>query len=360
MTTDEKYMHLCFQLARKAIGCTSPNPMVGAVIVHEDKIIGEGYHVCCGQAHAEANAIRSVKDKELLAKSTLYVNLEPCSHHGKTPPCAQLIIDNKIPHVIISNIDPFPKVSGRGIAMLQQAGVQVTTGIFEAEGRELNKRFFTFYEKHRPYIILKWAQSSDNFMDAERTELSNRPTIFSSQATQMLNHKLRAEEDAILVGTNTVLLDNPQLTTRMYEGKNPVRIILDREGRIPQDYKIYDGVADTLIFTKDAKENNDFANFVTIDFSENILQQVLDELYRRQITSLIVEGGSKVLHSFIAENLWDEAKVETAPFALGKGVKAPILNLDFLQKEEFIGENKIQYFKAPPLFPLVGELGGGS
>ncbi len=343
--TNEEYMRFCFRLAEKGIADVAPNPMVGAIIVHRDEIIGQGYHEKYGGPHAEPNAINSVKNQTLLKESTLYVNLEPCSHYGKTPPCVDLIIEKQIPQVVISNVDPNPKVSGHGIKKLQEAGIKVTTGILVEEGWELNKRFFTYYTQKRPYVLLKWAQSIDGFMDKVREDLSVPPVIFSTPETQKLNHKIRAEEAAILVGTNTVLLDNPQLTTRLWKGKDPLRISFDCDNKIPSDACIFDLSAETLIFSRKTKRVNNFISFVTIDFSKNVLQQVMDELYARKIISLIVEGGAQTLRSFIEENLWDEAKVEIAPFLLKNGVKAPELNKNLLYKEEFIGENKLQYYK---------------
>lgn len=337
-------MQRCFELAAKGICYASPNPMVGAVIVYNDEIIGEGYHEKYGTAHAEPNAIRSVKNQDLLQNSTLYVNLEPCSHFGKTPPCASLIIEKKIPRVVICNVDPFPKVAGRGIKMMQEAGIEVVSGILEAEGRELNKRFFTFHEKKRPYILLKWAQSEDGFIDALRKDKTQTPYIFSSAESQRLNHKTRTEEAAILVGTNTVLMDNPQLTNRLCEGKNPLRVAIDRNGKIDSGYRIMDGSTPSLIFTETEKENLPGVEFVKIDFSKNIIDQILTELYKRNKLSLIVEGGSKLINSFIDANIWDEAKVEIAPVKLGEGTLAPVLK-EQATHFEFFDANKMLYYK---------------
>lgn len=275
----------CLQLAAKGRGYVAPNPMVGAVVVHKDLIIGEGYHRACGQAHAEVNAIASVRDQRLLEDSTLYVNLEPCSHHGKTPPCADLIIGKKIPRVVIGTRDPFPKVSGGGIRRLEQAGVELITGVLEAECNELNKRFFTFHSKKRPYIILKWAQSADGYMDRHRQVGDGQlPVVFSDDYTRLLVHKMRAEESGIIVGKNTALLDSPQLTTRYWCGESPRRLIAD---------------------------------------SGESLSQLMERLYGDQVQSLIVEGGAKLLAGFIEAGLWDEARVEHSEVLLGAGVKAP-------------------------------------
>jgi len=344
MTTDEKYMHRCLKLAEQGLGSTAPNPMVGATIVYNGEIIGEGYHQRYGEPHAEPNAIHSVKDQLLLTQSTLYVNLEPCSHYGKTPPCAALIIEKKIPRVVIANVDPFPKVSGRGIKMMQDAGIDVTLNVLKDEGRILNKRFFTFHEKKRPFIILKWAQSADGFVDGLRTDKAIPPVLFSTPETQKLNHKIRTEEAGILVGTTTVLMDNPQLTSRLWPGKNPIRIAIDREGKITDDYKIFDGQAETLIFTEKSKANKPFVTFVCLDFSKDVLPQLLHELYLRDINSLIVEGGTKLLQSFINQDIWDEANVEVAPITLGGGIVAPEMSAGFLKRELFFGQNKIMYY----------------
>lgn len=345
ISTDEKYMQRCFELAAKGICYASPNPMVGAVIVHKGEIIGEGYHEKHGQAHAEPNAIRSVQNPELLKESTLYVNLEPCSHFGKTPPCAGLIIEKKIPRVVICNVDPFHEVAGRGIKMMQDAGIEVSCGLLEAEGRELNKRFFTFHEKKRPYIILKWAQSADGFIDSKRTDNTQAPFVFSNPQTQLLNHRTRTEEAAILVGTNTVLLDNPQLTNRLCEGKSPMRLAIDREGKIPMEYKIMDGSVPTLIFTENDRASIEGVDFIKTDFSQDIITRILSELYKREKLSLIVEGGSKVLKSFIEAKMWDEARVEIADVSLGKGIDAPKLESSMLDRSEKFDQNIMLYYR---------------
>lgn len=344
ISTDEKYMQRCFELASKGICYAAPNPMVGAVIVHNGQIIGEGYHQKHGEAHAEPNAIRSVKNQDLLKESTLYVNLEPCSHFGKTPPCASLIIEKKIPRVVICNVDPYPEVAGRGIKMMQEAGLEVIAGILQAEGRELNKRFFTFHEKKRPYIILKWAQSADGFIDKLRYDNTQAPYVFSNQLTQVKNHCTRTQEAAILVGTNTVLLDNPQLTNRLCEGENPLRIAIDREGKIPSNYNILDGKVPTLIFCEKERANKYNLEFIQIDFSKDLIQTILDELYKRSKISLIVEGGSKLHNSFLQKNIWDEARAEVAPVYLKSGVKAPQIAHSLLVNTETFEDNKMLYY----------------
>ena len=280
------YMRRCLQLASCGKGFVAPNPMVGAVIVHNDRIIGEGFHGKYGGPHAEVQAIASVKDEKLLSSSTLYVNLEPCSHYGKTPPCVDLIREKHIPHVVIGHEDPFPEVSGRGIKILREAEIEVICGVLEEECKELNKRFLTYTLQHRPYIILKWAQSSDGFMDLLREENDGKaPVKFSNNFTQMLVHKTRAEESAIMVGTRTLRLDKPGLNVRYWHGNNPERI--------------------------------------TADSKQSLLQQI-KALYKNNIQSLMVEGGAKLLQSFLNDNLWDEIQIEVASFPLKKGVVAPV------------------------------------
>ncbi|MDR1764144.1 MAG: bifunctional diaminohydroxyphosphoribosylaminopyrimidine deaminase/5-amino-6-(5-phosphoribosylamino)uracil reductase RibD [Dysgonamonadaceae bacterium] len=285
MNIDEKYIRRCLQLAALGRGFTAPNPMVGAVVVHNGLIIGEGYHRKYGEAHAEVNAIASVRDESLLRESTLYVNLEPCAHYGKTPPCAELIVKKALKRVVIGHIDPFGKVSGRGAEILRQAGIEVVSGVLEEECKELNKRYLTYIQHKRPYVILKWACSSDGFMDRLREEGDGqRPFRFSNDFTQMLVHKLRAEEAAIMVGKRTMLLDKPQLNVRFWSGNDPLKTTAD--SRLP-------------------------------------LSEQLSALRGQKIQSLIVEGGAKLLNSFLNEELWDEIQVEIAPFILGEGVPAP-------------------------------------
>lgn len=329
MTIDEQYMARCLQLARKGKTTVSPNPMVGAVVVCDGKIIGEGYHIRCGEGHAEVNAIRSVKDTDKLAQSTLYVNLEPCSHFGKTPPCSDLIIEKGIPRVVVGCYDKNRVVNGRGIAKLQAAGVQVITGVLEKECEELNRRFFTVQEKQRPYIVLKWAQSADGFIDVQRNDGS--PFVFSSPCTRMMVHRLRAQSDAIMVGRCTAMLDNPSLTTRYWHGRNPLRIVVDRQLVLPQTLQLFDGSVPTLVVT----EKGDFpslknVSYLTLDFKENILSPFLATLVEKGIQRLLVEGGAKLLQSFIDEELWDEAYVEQSSVSLNSGIAAPYLSNEYL------------------------------
>ena len=324
MTKDEKYIYRCLQLASFGRCNAAPNPMVGAVIVHQDKIIGEGYHARCGEAHAEVNAIRSVKDESLLHDSTIYVSLEPCSHYGKTPPCADLIIQKGIPRVVVGCMDPFALVAGRGIQKLRDAGIEVTVGVLEKECIELNKRFITFHTHKRPYITLKWAESADGFIDINRTEGS--PVVLSNAMTSQLVHKKRAEYQGIMVGRKTALLDNPSLTTRHWFGKNPVRMVIDKELSLPESLHLFDGKVQTLVFTQSTKEvSYPNTEIISINFGQDILPQMLNGIYQRKIQSIIVEGGCILLQSFIDSGLWDEAFIEVSPVELTDGVKAPSL-----------------------------------
>lgn len=318
---EEKYMRRCIELARNGLCNVSPNPMVGAVIVCDGLIIGEGYHIRCGEAHAEVNAIRSVHNPDLLKRATIYVSLEPCSHQGKTPPCADLIIEKEIPRIVVGCQDPFSKVAGQGIQKLRDAGRQVTVGLLENECRELIRKFITFHEYQRPYITLKWAESADGFIDKNRT--SGTPAILSTPLTSMLVHKLRAESDAILVGTRTALLDNPSLTVRNWHGRNPVRVVLDKTRALPASLHVFDDSIRTLIFTDRKHPNGKQTEYIPLDYRTDILPQAMTELYNRKIQSLMVEGGSELLQSFIKTELWDEAFVERSEVVLESGVKAP-------------------------------------
>lgn len=303
---EEKYMRRALQLARLGRGSVSPNPMVGAVITAQGRIIGEGYHRKYGGPHAEVNAVNSVSDtdRHLLKESTIYVTLEPCSHYGKTPPCSKLIIDSEIPNVVIGTEDPFKEVSGRGIRMLKEAGINVTTGILKKECDELNCHFMTAHRLSRPYILLKWAESADHYIDRIR-DFNEKPTAFSTKITTTLVHKLRSEYDAIMVGARTAKLDNPSLTVRKWSGRNPQRIVVGRH-----EFSI----EGSNLNTTESK---------TTTFCNEALSEICSNLYKNGITSLIVEGGSQLLNAFINENLWDEARIEQANWNLGEGVPAP-------------------------------------
>lgn len=322
MKEDELYMHRCIQLARNGLCGAPPNPMVGAVIVCDGKIIGEGYHAKCGEAHAEVNAIRSVKNPELLKRSTIYVSLEPCAHHGKTPPCADLIVEKQLKRVVVGCQDPFAKVNGKGIEKLRSAGIEVKVGVLEEACLELISRFVTFHAQKRPYITLKWAQSSDGFIDYNRSE--GEAVKLSNDLTRMLVHKRRSEHTAILVGRRTALLDNPSLTIRDWHGKAPLRLVLDKDLSLPDSLHLFDGSVPTIVFTSKEKESYNNVEYIRLDFSTSILPQMMEVLYARNIQSLLVEGGSQLLQSFLDENCWDEIFVEEAPFTLQDGVKAPV------------------------------------
>ena len=339
MTTDERYMARCLQLAANGRFGAAPNPMVGAVIVHDGKIIGEGYHRQCGGPHAEVNAVRSVKDELLLREATMYVSLEPCAHYGKTPPCADMIVEKGIPRVVIGCRDSFDQVDGKGIQKLREAGVEVTVGVLEKECLELNRAFFTYHGKKRPYITLKWAQSVDGYIDNVREGdegKCQKAVRFSTDETAVRVHRLRALSDAILVGRHTAELDNPSLTTRMWPGKDPLRLVIDRKGLLDADLKLFDGMVKTVVFTEVFRKNeaSEGIEQVLLDFSRDILPQMMEYLYTHKVQRLLVEGGSVLLQSFIDNGLWDEAFVEEAPFSLGYGVKAPCVGGDF-KKEEF-------------------------
>ncbi len=336
-------MHRCLQLARLGAGHVAPNPMVGAVLVHHDKIIGEGYHKHFGHEHAEVNCINSVKeeDKPFIHRSTLYVSLEPCAHHGKTPPCADLIIEKKIPRVVIGCRDPYVKVNGRGIEKLKSAGLTVDLNILEKESIDLNKRFFNFHLQHRPYIILKWAQS--NNARIANADLSR--VFISNEFTDRLVHQWRSEEAAILIGTNTALHDDPELTVRLWKGKNPVRLVIDMDLSLPPALKIFNGKAHTIIFNtiRHGKENNLTYYQLTGDLS--IVRQVVNALYHLQLQSVIVEGGAKLLQSFIDEGMWDEARIITnEELMIDHGLSSPTLIHYNKFSSEKLNTDSIQYY----------------
>lgn len=344
MTLHKIYIKRCIELAQNGLGTTYPNPLVGSVVVHNGKIIGEGWHRKSGEPHAEVIAIHSVKNKELLKKSTMYVSLEPCSHFGKTPPCADLIIEHKIPKVIIGTIDPFAKVCGNGIAKLKNAGVEVQSGFLEKECTELNKRFFTFHQKKRPYILLKWAQTQNGFI-APLQKKETKPVWISNEFSRQLVHKWRAEEQAIMVGTNTVLQDNPRLDTRNWTGKNPIRVIVDRTLKIPPDFSVYDKSVKTIFITENEKTSpHENLIFETIDFNKNINIGILEVLYKYQIQSVIIEGGKTLLESFIQDDLWDEARVFTSDLLFENGIKAPEFNVGSTLKTSKILNDRLEYF----------------
>ncbi len=317
------YMKRCLELAKQGSGTTAPNPMVACVIVYQDKIIGEGFHQHYGGRHAEVEAISSVPEyySPVLHAATLYVNLEPCNYYGKTPPCSDLIIDKGIKKVVVAGLDPNPKVAGSGIKHLEAAGIVVEQGILEKEARQLNKRFYTFHEKQRPYIILKWAESADGFIGRE-----DKAIPLSNAHAQRLVHKWRSEEQAILIGYNTALIDNPKLTLRLWRGIHPVRILVDRNLSLNHDLNIFKLSGKLIVFSEKTGTNTDKLTYRKIDFSQNIENQILKILYHEGILSVLIEGGAKTLQGFIRAGLWDEARVFTTAITLKKGIKAPELN----------------------------------
>ncbi len=317
-------MRRCIELATIAAGYAAPNPMVGCVIVCDGRIVGEGFHRQYGTPHAEVNAVASVKNPELLSRSTLYVNLEPCAHYGKTPPCADLIIAKQIPRVVVGSSDPNPLVAGKGIAKLRAAGCRVTEHLLEEECDKLNVRFMTFHRKRRPYVLLKWAQTADGFIDIVRDRtVTGRPTRITGAYEHTLVHKWRSEEQAIMVGTVTALVDNPMLNVRNWFGRQPLRIVIDRNLRLPGSLHLFDGSQPTLVFTEKQHADTPQAGYATVPFDENLPQHVLDELYRRNVTSVLIEGGTRLLQSFIDAGLWDEARIFAGNVRFGNGVEAP-------------------------------------
>ena len=328
MNIHEKYIKRCIHIAKNGLGTTRPNPMVGSVIVHKNKIIGEGYTSNYGGNHAEVNAIQSVKDKSLLKEATIYVTLEPCSHYGKTPPCSDLIIKNNIPKIVIGCFDTNKEVAGKGVEKLINAGRDVTVGVLEDECKRHHKRFFTFHNKKRPYVILKWAETRDGFI-APKIKDALKPVWISNIYSRQLVHKWRTEEQAILVGASTVLNDNPSLTVRDWTGNNPHRIVIDSKDNLSKSQNIFNSEAKTILLTNSH-----------IDFSGNTAQQICDRLFEQEITSVIIEGGSKTLQLFINENLWDEARVFIGKKLFKKGTKAPIikgiLNSERKIKDDFL------------------------
>ncbi|TWV96797.1 bifunctional diaminohydroxyphosphoribosylaminopyrimidine deaminase/5-amino-6-(5-phosphoribosylamino)uracil reductase RibD [Chitinophaga pinensis] len=340
-SSDEFYMQRCLQLAKLGAGNVAPNPMVGAVLVYEGRIIGEGYHRQYGFAHAEVNCVHSVKpaDKHLIPAATMYVSLEPCAHYGKTPPCAELIVSQKIGTVVIGCVDTFSQVAGKGIEILKAAGITVRTSILEAACRELNSRFFTFHEQKRPYIILKWAQNAAGFM----TGADGRPVRISNPLTDRLVHRWRSEEMGILVGTNTAVADNPRLNNRLWTGKDPVRIVIDRTLKTPRDYHLWHGPA-TLFVTGEPEGKQTDAEMVTADFSQPLLPQLMKILHDRRMLSVLVEGGAHVLREMTGAGLWDEARVIIGNNPLAQSVKAPVLSHSLLKKTQTLEGDQILFY----------------
>jgi diaminohydroxyphosphoribosylaminopyrimidine deaminase/5-amino-6-(5-phosphoribosylamino)uracil reductase len=320
-------MQRCLELAVKGIGNVAPNPMVGCVIVCDGEIVAEGYHEQYGSGHAEPNAIKQVSDA-ILKKSTLYVTLEPCSHHGKTPPCADLIISKGIKKVVIGNLDSNPLVSGRGIQKLKEAGIGVEYRVLDKECKELNKRFFTFHEKKRPYIILKWAQTQDGFISRIPLPENKEDNWITGKESKDLVHQWRGDEQAILIGYNTALVDNPLLTTRLVEGKNPVRLIIDKNLDLPHNLNIFNNDSKTIVFNSIKSSDDDNIRYVRIDF-QNMIQEILNECYVLNISSVIIEGGTKTINEFIQKNTWDEARLFVNLNKVFKqGIAAPVISFN--------------------------------
>lgn len=345
MNLSEQHIKRCFELAQKGLGRVAPNPLVGCIITKGNTVIAEGYHEEYGKAHAEVNAINSLGQEFDFSDCTLYVNLEPCSHHGKTPPCVDLIINKKFKKVVICNTDTNPLVGGKGIEKLKKAGIDVETGILEKEGRELNKRFFTFHEKKRPYIILKWAQTNDGFIGkigADKDE-----NWISSEESKKLVHEWRAQEQAIMIGTNTAINDNPELTVRLVKGKNPIRVVIDKDLKLNPDSNLFNNAAETFVFTEKDNPVSGDTTYFRIDFSKNVLAQILNKLAESNISSIIIEGGTTLLQSFIKENLWDEARVFVNPDKnFENGIKAPQFDFSKAQHQKS-GTDNLYLIKNP-------------
>ena len=341
MNYDEIYMQRCIELGSLGMGKTYPNPTVGSVIVHKDKIIGEGWHKEAGGPHAEVNAINSVEDTSLLYSATLYVSLEPCAHQGKTPACVDLILKHSIPRVIIGCEDPFEKVSGRSIKKLRDAGVEVISGILERKCIESHKRFFCFNSNKRPYIILKWAESADGFI-APTNQKKGKPFWITSQDSKTYVHKWRTEEASILVGRRTAEMDNPFLTARKWKGNQPLRLVIDPELKLSKNLNLFDDKSETWVFSKKIKENNLTNKFIQIPF-EYSLQEMMLILYKKEISSILVEGGRETIQNFIDQNLWDEARVFFSFKEIGSGISAPNIK-GTLQSEVNISSDKLKTY----------------
>lgn len=341
MDINESFMRRALQLAASGRGEVSPNPMVGAVIVDSHgKIIGEGYHRRYGGPHAEVNAINSVSDESLLRDSTIYVTLEPCSHYGKTPPCAKLLIDKGLPRVVVGALDPFPKVSGRGVAMLREAGIEVVTGVLDEECRAINRRFMTAHKNRRPYVQLKWAESADGYLDAARTAGSDAPRAISNRLSMLFMHRERAAVDAILVGAGTVAMDNPSLTVRGWNcRRQPLRVVLDARLSIPAQSKLLADGQPTVVYNSRGSKTAGAVEYVQLDTTD--IGTLLADLYGRGITSLMVEGGACVLNQFIASGMWDEARIERGSCIFGGGVEAPAVK-GIVTNEAQYGSNKVK------------------
>ncbi len=344
MSKDEQYMSRALELASSGLGSVSPNPLVGCVITHGDRIIGEGWHQKAGEAHAEVNAVNSVRDKALLKESEVFVTLEPCSHYGKTPPCADLLVKHQVNRVVIAVLDPNPLVSGQGIDKLKRGGITVQTGVMEKEATEINRRFFTFIQSNRPYIILKWAQTTDGFIARENFDSK----WISGEDSRVLVHQWRAEEDAVMVGTNTAHYDNPRLNVRTLAGRDPVRVVTDRNLRLSSDLNLFDNTQKTLCYNLVHNKSDGLTEYIKLT-TDNFLEKLLEDLYARDIQSVIVEGGSQLLNTFIHKDLWDEARVFIAPHTFGSGIVAPELKKPVAS--EIVMKDRLLYFRKDTLTP---------
>jgi diaminohydroxyphosphoribosylaminopyrimidine deaminase/5-amino-6-(5-phosphoribosylamino)uracil reductase len=345
MTTDESFMFRCLELARMGRNRVTPNPMVGALVVHNNQIIGEGYHREFGQPHAEVNALNSVKNKALLSESTMYVNLEPCSHYGKTPPCSNLIVESKLKKVVIGCLDSNPEVAGKGLKYIRNNGIEVSVGVLEKESRFINRRFFTFHEKKRPYIILKWARSADGYMDVERKTSDPEIHWISTVQSKRLVHTWRAMEPAILIGRTTAVNDDPELTTREVAGKNPTRILFDPQLKTSIKYKIYNKESKTLVYNYLKREVTEGIEWIQVARNQGFIQAMLSDLYQRNILSVIVEGGKKTFLEFIENGMWDEVRIINGKVFFKRGLKAPDLhkNPDYQYQ---IGTDRVDIYYA--------------
>lgn len=339
MESDERYMKRALELARLGSGNVSSNPMVGCVIVKNNEIIGEGYHESFGQPHAEVVAIESVVDKSTLEGSTLYVNLEPCSHIGKTPPCSNLIVEHKIKRVVFSNIDPNPFVAGAGFEFLMANHIEVIQGVLEDEGRELNCRFFTYIEKKRPYIILKWAETADGFIAKENFDSK----WISNEVSRKLVHKWRSEEDVVLIGTNTALYDNPRLNVRDWSGRNPVRAFIDKQLQVPMGAHLLDGTQETICYNYIEQDVRNLVEYVKVDPMDDMIDVIIGDMYERKHLSILVEGGSKVLNAFLAKGMWDEIRIFKSQSEFGLGIESPIIRAKPDSHEMILTDELIVY-----------------
>jgi diaminohydroxyphosphoribosylaminopyrimidine deaminase / 5-amino-6-(5-phosphoribosylamino)uracil reductase len=342
--TDENYMQRCIELAKLGAGKVAPNPMVGSVLVYKDRIIGEGWHQSYGEAHAEVNCIASVmdSDREFVSSGTLYVSLEPCAHFGKTPPCADQIIKNKIPRVVIGCRDPFTEVDGKGVEKLRAAGIDVTMNVLEAGCRDLNKRFMTFHTLHRPYIVLKWAQTGNGKISSGESER----LLISNGYSNRLSHRWRSQEAAILVGTNTAMMDDPELSTRLWPGRSPIRIVIDKELRLPATLKLFNGKARTIIFNgiRHGEEGHLFYYQITNDIS--LVEQLVKALYQLNVQSVLVEGGAYLLQSFIDAGIWDEIRrIENPSLKTENGLDAPVFNNAWQEERLVLSGDTIEVFR---------------